>query len=262
MPQPVPDQTATAGGTGRWFEQDALWAEMGRLLGSEESRQTAAVEAQAAAALLEVEPPAHILDLCCGLGRHALPLAAAGYTVTGVDRTPAYLRQAREHDPAHRVEWLLDDMLTFRRENAFDGAINMFSSFGYYDDIADDLAVLRNLHASLRPGARLVIDLMSKELVARSFAARDWQLLSGGRYWLQEREVLPGWDRMQIRWICAGGGDTSEFTFQHRIYSAMELGSLLQGAGFVDVIPYGALDRRPYDRHAARLVMVARKPLA
>lgn len=52
---------------------------------------------------------------------------------------------------------------------------------------------------------------------------------------------------MRIDWIFAGGGETKEFTFEHRLFSAVELASLLRRAGFSSVDTYGNLEGKPYD---------------
>ncbi len=244
-----------------WHENDELWAELQAVLLDESLLTGCAGEAQQAAALLEVTPGAHLLDLCCGPGRHTIELARLGYRVTGVDRTASYLDKSRERAAAAdlEVELVEASMLEFRRDGAFDGAINLLSSFGYFEDRNDDLEVLGNIHASLKPGARAVIDLMGKEVIARQFAPRYWQELQGGRFWLQDREILPGWEMMRNRWVFLGGGERKEFVIEHRIYSGVELADLMSQAGFTEVAVHGGLDGRPYNQDAARLVAVGRK---
>lgn len=244
-----------------WHENDELWAELESALTEESALKAAAEEARQAAVLLGVDPGAQLLDLGCGPGRHTVELARLGYRVTGVDRTAAYLEQARRRASAAglEVELVRDSMLSFRRDGAFDGAVSLLSSFGYFEDRKDDVEVLRNIHASLRPGARAAVDVAGKEILARSFVPRYWQELKGGRFWLQDREMLPGWGRMRNHWIFVGGGERKEFVFEHRIYCGGELADLMRQAGFAKAYVYGGLDGRPYDREASRLVAVGRK---
>lgn len=244
-----------------WYENDELWAELQAVLLDKSMMQGCAEEARQAAALLKAQPGGHLLDLGCGPGRHTIELARLGYRVTGVDRTTGYLEVAQERAAAADVEVELvhGNMLTFRRDAAFDGAISLLSSFGYFEDRNDDLAVLRNIQASLRGGAKVVIDLMGKEIIARQFRPKYWQELESGRLWLQEPEVLPGWEMMRNHWVFLGGGDRKEFVIEHRMYSGVELADLMREAGFTKVALHGALDGRPYDKDAARLVAVGRK---
>lgn len=95
-----------------------------------------------------------VLDLGCGPGRHAVPLALKALNVTAVDASPFLLGKAQEHATRSNVEidFVQADMRAFRRPDEFDLAVSMFSSFGYFADRSDDRQVVANLHNSLRSG--------------------------------------------------------------------------------------------------------------
>ena len=243
-----------------WFEDDDFWQGLLPVLFDPERIAAAVGEIDQAIRLLGSPPPgAAILDLCCGPGRHSLELARRGYRPVGVDRTAAYLELARARAAQEGLEagFVLSDMRAFRREAAFDGAINLFTSFGYSGNRDDDARVAANLYASLRPGARLLVQLMGKEVLARAFEPRDWREYPDGSLLLEEREMLDGWELIRNRWILLRGGERREFVFTHRLYSGTEIRELLEGAGFRGVVLYGSLDGRPYDRRASELAAVA-----
>jgi SAM-dependent methyltransferase len=227
----------------------------------EERWEMAPAEVDAVIALLGVKPGAAILDLCCGVGRHALQLARKGFHVTGVDRTSAYLRTAREKAAAEQLELELvqDDMRDFVRPSAFDAAINLYTSFGYFEDPVDDRRVVENLLHSLRPGGMLAMEMMGKEVLARIFLPRDWQELPDGSLFLQERRVSRDWTWMENRWILIEGAQRREYAIDHRIYDGEGLRALLLCAGFDSVSLHGDLSGSPYGAEAKRLVAVARK---
>lgn len=243
-----------------WFEDDRFWAGIEGLIFDKQRKEEAGADAENVVRLLALEPGAAVLDLCCGPGRHSVALAKLGFRVTGVDRTAQYLAKAKTFaaEQGVEVEWIHADMREFQRKAAFDGAVNLYTSFGYFEDPAEDLKVLANLRASLRPGARLVMDMAGKEIIARIFTPRDWQESDEGALVLMDRSMTPGWKRMKMRWISIRGSERSEFCFDHRMFSAAELERLLLDAGFRDVDIHGALDGRPYDQSAQRLVAVAR----
>ncbi len=243
-----------------WYEDERLWVMLEPQLFDDKRKKEAAEEAQNVVKLLGLRQGAEILDLCCGPGRHSIELAKLGFRVTGVDRTEHYLDVARAHAATQgaAVEFVLQDMRTFRRPAAFDAAINLFTSFGYFEDPEDDRQVLRNLRESLRPGARLVMDMIGKETIARIFTEKDWVEYPDGTFFLAERHVMPEWTMMRNRWITIRGAEKAEFDFTHRIFSAAELKDLLEDMGFIVEGLYGGLDARPYDRDAPRLVAVAR----
>ncbi len=246
-----------------WFEDDTLWERLESFLFSQfRSREITVREAEQILTLLHPPPGAAVLDLCCGPGRHALELARQGFQVTGVDRTAHYLDTARAAAIREglTVEFVHEDMRHFYRPAAFDLALNLFSSFGYFEDGAEDLRVLRHLHASLKPGGQVLLEMVGKEPLARTFQARTWHRhAERDEYLLEERIVREGWGWIENHWIWIHGAEQQVFTFGLRLYSGAELTSLLCAAGFSAVHLYGSLAGTPYDQTAQRLVAVATK---
>jgi SAM-dependent methyltransferase len=242
-----------------WHEQDDFWETVP--LFDQDRLEMAAGEVDFVLSVLGLEPGAALLDLCCGVGRHSLELARRGYRVSGVDRTSAYLQTARERTAVEYldVEWIQADMREFVRPDAFDGVINLFTSFGYFEDPAEDRLVVDNIFRSLRPGGTLIMEMMGKEVLARIFLPNDWQELSDGTLFLQERVVTQDWTWIENRWILVKDGEKREYAIGHRLYDGAGLKVLLLDAGFELVVLYGALAEIPYDTNARRLVAVARK---
>jgi SAM-dependent methyltransferase len=244
-----------------WHEDDAFWHTFAPGMFTPEIWEAVPVQVDQMLALLGIEPGARVLDLCCGPGRHSLELARRGYAVTGVDRTAEYLRRARRK--ARReglsVEFVKADMREFVRPGAFDAVVNMFTAFGYFRDPEDDARVLRNVRESLRPGGRLLIDVMGKEVLARIWLPRNWEERDGVLF-LQERRATDDWSWIENRWIAIRGTDRHETQVSHRVYSAVELKRLLAECGFAEVHTFGDLDGSDYDHKARRLVALATRP--
>jgi SAM-dependent methyltransferase len=158
------------------------------------------------------------------------------------------------------VEFVQEDMRHFHRPAAFDLALNLFSSFGYFGDVAEDLQVLRQLHGSLKPGGQVLLEMAGKEPLARTFQPRTWHRhAERDEYLLEERVVREGWSWIENHWIWIRGPAQKAFTFGIRLYSGVELTALLSDAGFSTVQLYGSLVGTPYDHTAQRLVAVATK---
>lgn len=211
--------------------------------------------------LLALEPGAAVLDLGCGPGRYALEFARRGYRVTGVDRTPSYLKEARDRAAGEglEVEFVEGDMRTFGASAAYDLVLNM-ATFGYFEDHEENLLVLRRTQDVLKPGGATVIEPRGKERLARTFQQRDWEERDGA-YLLIERRVRKNWSWLATRWILIDGSEQEEFEMGHWTYSAMELEMMLQEVGFdkASIAIYGDFAGEPYARPAQRLVVVARK---
>lgn len=201
-----------------------------------------------------------LLDLCCGFGRMSLEFARRGFTITGVDLTEFYLDAARNGAAKEGLdaEFIQEDARAFTRAGFFDIAVNLYISFGYFEDESDDALVARNVYDSLKDGGVFIIETLGKETAARDFVKREW-FPKGDFTVLTEYSVLGAWERLQNRWIMMKDGKTFERTFSQRLYSARELEILLKDAGFAAVDFYGGWNSEPYDENATRLIAAAWK---
>jgi SAM-dependent methyltransferase len=199
------------------------------------------------------------LDLCCGMGRISVELARRGWRVSGVDITRSYLEAARELADAEEaeVEFLREDARAFVRPGAFDVALNLYVSFGYFDDSADDLRMARNARESLAPGGCFIIETLGKEVAVRDYSGGEW-FERGGYTVLTDYEVVDAWAALRNRWILIKDGERFERSFDQRLYAGTELRRLLLEAGFSSVELYGDWDGSPYDEKARVLISVAR----
>jgi SAM-dependent methyltransferase len=243
-----------------WHEDNSFWEIWGPWLFSPQRIQNATEEADKTVRLLQITPGTHVLDLGCGVGRHSLALARRGFKVTGIDRTKIYLQQARSQANKEKldVEFIHSDMRAFCRPAAFDVVINLFTTFGYFEDIADDRRVVKNVYESLKPGGAFIMDTHGKETLARVFQKHIWNE-NEGIIVLQEQAISQNWSWMQSRWIMLKGNERIENIISHRLYAASELAALFTGNGFSWVDIFGDLDGNPYDETARRLVAVGHK---
>jgi SAM-dependent methyltransferase len=202
-------------------------------------------QALAAIALAEVEPPAEVLDCPCGYGRHAIPLAEAGYVVTGLDRSPTQLAEAeRRRGDAELPRFVRGDYreLPFP-DGGFDAVLTLFSSLGYLER-DEDVGVLRELRRVLRPGGALIVETAHRDGFARSnWNARTWDRLPDGSLYLEER--TPDWSAGTIdtyRLIVTPENERIERPYVLRVYSAKEWLEMLDEAGFAETEAFGAMD--------------------
>lgn len=242
-----------------WYENDEFWTIIEPALFDPERLETARGEVEGVLGLLGLQPGARVLDLCCGPGRHAVELARKGFTVVGVDRNPRYLERAGRAagEAGVEVELVEEDMRSFVRPGAFDAAISLYTSFGYFEDEDENVKVARNVRRSLREGGAALLDVLGKETLALGFEERRWSE-HGGAHLLQESRPVDDWSRVESRWVLVRDGRERAFTIRIRLYAATELKALLLGVGFSRVEVYGSVAGAPYDHKAERLVAVAR----
>jgi SAM-dependent methyltransferase len=244
----------------RWYEDPDFWMANYPRLFTPRRMESAEGDIVCIEKLAALSPPAQVLDLCCGPGRHSVALARRGYAVTGVDLTPEYLTLAEKLAGSAGVtpEFIHSDMRDYCLPAGFDLAINLFTSFGYFEASEEDHQVLSNVHASLKPKGIFVMDMMGKEILARSFQEREW-IEENGALLLEKRRICRDWSWITNHLTVIEAGEQKTFEISHRLYSAVELKSALRQAGFKTVTVYGNLQGAPYDHTAERLVAVARR---
>jgi ubiquinone/menaquinone biosynthesis C-methylase UbiE len=231
-----------------------------RAYADDERDAEASRQALAAARLAGCPEGGALLDVPCGFGRHAIPLARAGYRVVGVDRSSALLDEARRRAGGERaLELVHADYRELPFADAsFDAAVNLFTSLGYLGDEQDTRA-LAEIGRVLRPGARLVIEIQHRDALVRSFAEQDWRLLGEGRLLLEQRTFDPADGVAQVtQTLIDSAGRRESRPFSIRVYTATELVRMLGAAGFPEAKCHGDLEGEPFGV-GTRLVIAARR---
>jgi SAM-dependent methyltransferase len=243
-----------------WFADDSFWEVSYPFMFGDDKLGAANEETQRIVELSGVRAGS-VVDWGCGPGRHSVALALVGFAVTGVDRTPFLLDHAKRRAAESNVEieWVLTDMRDFVRPASFDLALSIFTSFGYFEEHADNMRVLDNARESLRPGGKLVIDLMGKELLVRLFEPTGSTHLAGVGTVFQRRRLVEGFTKIEVEWIFVpdGAGPVRRWRMRHWLYSARELELMLTEVGFAAIQLAGDFDGRPYEPAAKRLIAVA-----
>jgi ubiquinone/menaquinone biosynthesis C-methylase UbiE len=223
----------------------------------EQSRE----QALAAAALAEVEAGAEILDCPCGFGRHAVPLAEAGYLVTALDRSESQLAEAeRRRGEAEWPRFVRGDYRELPFQDAsFDAVLTLFSSLGYLER-EEDVGVLREFRRVLRPGCALIVETAHRDAFARQGVPQSWQQLPDGSVYLEERTF--DWAAGTLsdnRIIITPAGKRIERPYTLHVYSAKEWIEMLRDGGFEEADAFGGWDgETPITPAAWRLILRAR----
>ena len=247
-----------------WFVQafDRTWL---RLYAHRDDAEAVAA-APGLAKHLRLKPGQRVLDVGCGGGRYARALGDRGYRVTGVDLSADLLEVAREKSPylPGKPDYFRCDIRRLPFSMQFDGAISMFTSFGYFDRRQDDLAVFRGVHRALVPGAPFLVDFLNQAQVRATLQAQETRDDGVLRVEI-ERRIADGpfgpcvFKRVHATDSSSGRALTS-FEERVRLYTADEVDALLTEAGFACVGErFGSVHGEGFDDAAARLVRVAER---
>ncbi len=236
------------------FNADYLWF-YEPMLTDERNR----AEATEIVQTLGVGPGASILDAACGHGRIANLLAADGFEVTGVDRTPLFLARARDAADDMNVEvgYYEGDLRNLLVSGPFDAVVCWFTSFGYFDD-DDNRLVLQQFANVLRPGGELLIETMHHDGFVRGFAGAPAAMLTerGDDLMSNVTSFDPISGRIETERTVRREGQLRRSHHSVRLPTVPEFDDWLRAAGF-STRSYSDRDGRPLGLDSWRLVVVA-----
>jgi SAM-dependent methyltransferase len=198
---------------------------------------------------------ARIVDLGCGAGRHAAALAALGLRVVGLDLSDALLERARTR-PAGAPPLVRGDLRHLPFRPAFDLALSLFTSFGYFDDAGNERAV-REMARVLLPGGRLVIDHIHAAYLRRTLVPEDTREVPGYRI-RQRREIVAGRVRKTMV-VERGGAESVTLHEDVRLYDPDEMRALLARAGLRGVGFHGSFAGGALRDDSARMIVIAQR---
>jgi SAM-dependent methyltransferase len=243
----------------RWYERffEGVTLEMWRRAGT---LQPTAQEADFVARSLSVGHGARILDVPCGLGRHAIEMAKRGFSVTGIDLSREAIEDARRNGAAAGVEvdWRVADMRDLPWHGELDGAFCLGNSFGYLDPSATR-DFLRSLSRSLKAGARFALDYgLAAECILPRMREREWCQV-GDIHFLEENRYHVAESCVETTYTFIQNGRTEVKTGLQWVWTVREVRAMLADAGLDVEGLFKSPAGEPFEVGAPILLLVARK---
>jgi SAM-dependent methyltransferase len=217
--------------------------------------------------------PRGILDLNCGIGRHSIELGKRGISVLGTDLSPYYIEIANKRAKSQKVtgktRFRVADMRmigTVLAKEKFDGIINLFTSFGFYDD-KTNADILRQCCSLIRHKGFFALEIMNKDWIVRNFQPRGFSRFKN-LIVLEDRTFDAKTSRIATRWTYLVQKDDKNFvqekqvSIDTRLWSLHELIDIFEKTGWKFKAVYPGLRRQQGDvplTEAQRLFFIATK---
>jgi len=203
---------------------------------------------------LELADRARVLDLACGKGRHSIQLQKMGYRVVGVDLSANSISAAKQHENED-LHFLRDDMRHFDLGIQFDCIVNLFTSFGYFNNPDDNQLVLANVKRHLKPGGLFVMDFFNEKKVRSCLVPFTEKILEGVRFELTKR-VDDGFVKKHIK--IDNGKQVIDFEEKVQLLSPSQITSWVEKAGLKVIRTFGSYDLEPFhDEDSDRFILIA-----
>ncbi len=196
------------------------------------------------------EPGWRVLDVACGAGRHARAFHAAGARCTGVDLSLTLLRLARQVTAAPLVRADMRQLPI--RPASMDLTVNLFTSFGYFEEDAEHAAALTEMIDTVRPGGWFVIDFLNPAAVRRQLVPEETLELAGAKVHVS-RSVSPGG-----RYVCKSirAPEGRRYSERVRLFEPHQMSDMLERGGVTVRFRFGDYDARPLASDSPRTILV------
>lgn len=211
---------------------------------------------------ISVNAKCKVLDIACGAGRHSLELARRGFDVTGFDLSKFLIGEAKKelkNSPEQnlKLKFLIRDMRDFNFRSSFDVAVNIFTSFGYFEDDEENFKVIRNASNSLKSGGYFVFDFLNKKYIEKNLV-RYSRSKQGYITLIQKRRIENGFVKKEI--TIKRNKKMLNFTESLKLYSLNEFKKVFRSYSFRIQNLFGDYFGNKFNENKSlRLIIIAKK---
>lgn len=201
---------------------------------------------------LNLPEKAKVLDLCCGKGRHAIYLSQLGFDVIGADLSENSITEAKKNDNTN-LHFQVHDMREVF-EDKFDAIFNLFTSFGYFENDADNLTTLNAIKESLTEYGFAVIDFMNVTNVLNTLVPEELKTVDGIEFNIK-RYLKEGYIYKEIAF--EDNGQKYHFTEKVRALTLEDFEQMMEEAGIYLLDIFGDYKLKKFHKtESERLIMI------
>jgi len=197
-----------------------------------------------------------ILDVACGKGRHSRVFNEKGMRVTGFDLSPKSIEQAKIYENSNLAFHIHDMRKSYPNWGEFDAAVNLFTSFGYFDSRDEDVQSLKNIAQVLKDEGLFVQDYLNASSVIESLPNNGKQSIDGVTYqW--KKQYQNGFITKDID--VRDGKDKYHFQEKVKVYSKEELCEIHESSGLAVKEVFGNYKLDLFQDDSPRIIIVSQK---
>lgn len=207
-------------------------------------------------AYLKPAADSRILDIACGRGRHSIYLNKKGYDVTGIDLSEQSIKYAQQFEKKH-LHFFVHDMRKLAFINYFDIAMNLFTSFGYFDTEKDHVNALKSFRKGIKPDGTLVIDYFNTQKIIKNLTQQETKTVEGIEFHLH-KFVSEGKIIKHINFEHRN----KTFAFEERVQAFLleDFERMLLKSGLQITETFGSYGLEPFDEiKSDRLILICKK---
>jgi cyclopropane fatty-acyl-phospholipid synthase-like methyltransferase len=208
---------------------------------------------------VELKPHDDILDLACGTGRHSILFAEKGYNVTAVDLSKNLLSIAQKTaDQSHvKVNFIRSDLRQFSICTRFELVINLFTSFGYFEEDKENFKIINTAYNQLNNSGYFVLDFFNRRFIEKNLVAESVNNYSDKAV-IQKRHIEG--NRVNKHIIIEKNNIRKEYYESVRMFRKEELLNAISCAGFRIIKYFGDSDGNQFDlENSSRIIIIAQK---
>lgn len=205
---------------------------------------------------LEMRTGSTLLDIACGRGRHSIYLNSRGFDVTGFDISTSSIEFDKKFENEKLCFHVHDMRLPFRK-NAFDYAVNLFSSFGYFEDDSENQRSLQSAADNLKPGGTFIFDYANMAWVVKHGLTPSVEIHDDIEFRIT-KALTENFITKEISF--SSQGEQFHFEERLRLFGSNQLQAMITATGLKIIHVFGDYSLNPFvESSSKRVVIVAVK---
>ena len=197
---------------------------------------------------LQLPTQAKVMDLACGKGRHSVTLNQLGFDVIGLDLSEESIEYAKQFENEF-LHFDTHDMREVYKSNTFDAIFNLFTSFGYFENEADNYKVFEVVKQQLKPNGLFIFDYLNAEKVIATLTPYEEKEINGIRFKITKSITSDYFIKKEIEFE-ADGKDWYFKEFVKILYKK-DFEAMIAKAGFQIRENFGNYNLDPFDEQSS-----------